>query len=141
MRASTAIPIALCTSEFTRFDLRDAVDRRAADVLQPDVAIVGGVTETMRIAHLCDTYQIELAPHLWGSAFSFMAGLSVAFASPAACILEYSLGANPMLHDLVEETITPTQGVFRPPTAPGLGATPVGAFVDEYTVVGGSSIG
>lgn len=134
VRASTSIPIALGESEFTRFDIRDAIDRRAADVLQPDVAIIGGVTEAMRIAHLCDAYQLELAPHLWGSAFSFMAGLSVAFASPAACILEYALGGNPMLHDLVVETIAPEEGVLPAPTAPGLGVTPDWAFVEAYTV-------
>ncbi|MBT8485104.1 MAG: mandelate racemase/muconate lactonizing enzyme family protein [Phycisphaerales bacterium] len=134
VRAATSIPIALGESESTRFDIRDAITHRAADVIQPDVAIIGGITETRRIAALCETHQLELAPHLWGSAFSFVAGLSVAFASPAACILEYSLGGNPMLHELVEETICPTDGGFAAPTRPGLGLTPVAAFVEEYTV-------
>jgi len=132
VRASSSVPIALGESEFTRFDIRDAIERRAMDVVQPDCAIVGGVTEAVRIAALCDTHQLELAPHLWGSAFSFMAGLHVAFASPSATILEYSLGGNPMLHDLVDETIAPTQGKFKRPTAPGLGLTPRQDFIDQY---------
>jgi D-galactarolactone cycloisomerase len=132
VRASTGIPIALGESEFTRFDIRDAIERRAADVLQPDTAIVGGITESVRIGHLCDTHQLELAPHLWGSAFSFMAGLHVAFASPAACILEYSLGGNPMLHELVTGAPAPTDGVMPCPTAPGLGVTPNQDFIDEH---------
>ncbi|MCA9297771.1 MAG: mandelate racemase/muconate lactonizing enzyme family protein [Phycisphaerales bacterium] len=134
VRASTSVPIALGESEFTRFDIRDAIEARAMDVVQPDAAIVGGVTECMRIARLCEAHQLELAPHLWGSAFSFMAGLHVAFASPASRILEYSLGGNPMLHELVEETVRPTDGRFGAPEAPGLGVTPVEAFIQEYEV-------
>lgn len=134
VRESTTIPIALGEIESTRFEFREILHRRAADVLQPDVAIVGGVTEAQRIAHMCESHQVELAPHLWGSAFSFMAGMHLAFASPAARILEYSLGGNPMLHDLVEQPMKPVDGTFAAPTAPGLGVTPVQAFVDEYTM-------
>lgn len=132
VRASTSVPIAIGESMSTRFEVRDAISLRAMDVIQPDAAIIGGITESMRISHLACTHQLQLAPHLWGSAFSFMAGLHVAFASPAACILEYSLGANPMLHDLVEETIEPTEGQFSAPTAPGLGVTPRQDFMDEF---------
>lgn len=132
VRSSTSVPIALGESEFTRFDIRDAILARAADVIQPDAAIIGGITETMRVSALCDAFQLELAPHLWGSAFSFMAGLHAAFASPAACILEYSLGGNPMLHDLVEETIAPNDGGFACPTGPGLGVTPRPEFIEAH---------
>ena len=50
VRAATAIPIAAGESEFTRHDFRDLIDARAVDVLQPDLAICGGITEAMRIA-------------------------------------------------------------------------------------------
>jgi len=136
VRASTDIPIALGESEFTRFDIREAIGARAVDVVQPDAAIVGGLTECARIAHLCETYQLEYAPHLWGSALSFMAGLHVAFASPASRILEYSLGGNPMLHELVEEDMQPADGRLSAPTAPGLGVTPKAAFIEEYDQAG-----
>ena len=134
VRAATSIPIAAGESEFTRFDIRDLIDAEAIDVVQPDTAIIGGVTETMRVAQLAHTYGLELAPHLWGSALSFMAGLHVAFASPAATILEFSLGANPMLHDLVEESIVAEDGRMAAPQRPGLGVTPRQDFVEEFRV-------
>jgi D-galactarolactone cycloisomerase len=134
VRAATSIPIAAGESEFTRFDIRDLIEARALDVVQPDPAIIGGITETVRVAQLAHTYGLELAPHLWGSAFSFMAGLHVAFASPAATILEFSLGGNPMLHDLVEETIAADDGAFLAPERPGLGVTPRPAFVEQFHV-------
>nr|NBU35002.1 mandelate racemase/muconate lactonizing enzyme family protein [Bacteroidota bacterium] len=132
VRQATSIPIALGESEFTAFDIRDLIEVRAMDVVQPDAAIIGGITESMRVAHLAHTFQLELAPHCWGSAFSFMAGVNVAFASPAAVVIEFSLGGNPMMYDLVNEKITVEKGMISAPTAPGLGLTPNWDFVHEF---------
>ncbi|ETZ22690.1 mandelate racemase/muconate lactonizing enzyme family protein [Pedobacter sp. V48] len=132
VRASTAIPIAAGESEYTSFDIRDLLEVRALDVIQPDAAIIGGISETMRVGHLASVNQLELAPHCWGSAFSFMAGLNVAFASQAATIIEFSLGGNPMMYDLVKEQIEVKAGVIGAPTAPGLGLTPNWDFVKEF---------
>jgi L-alanine-DL-glutamate epimerase-like enolase superfamily enzyme len=134
VRASTHVAIAAGESEFTRFDFGDLLDRRAVDVVQPDLAICGGPSEGRRIAAVAETHQVELAPHCWGSALSFRAGVSLAFASPAAAVIEYSLGANPLLHDLPEEAIAVTGGRIGAPTAPGWGVTPRPEFIDEYTV-------
>lgn len=132
VRAMTSIPIAAGESEFTRFEIRDLIDARAVDVVQPDAAIIGGITEAWRVAALAATYQLELAPHCWGSAFSFLAGVSLAFASPAAAIIEFSLGGNPMLHDLVNEAIAAEDGMIPAPTRPGLGLSVNWDFVTEY---------
>ncbi|MGB2760584.1 MAG: mandelate racemase/muconate lactonizing enzyme family protein [Maribacter stanieri] len=133
VRANTFIPIAAGESEYTAFDVRDLIAERALDVLQPDCAIIGGITEAMRVSQLAHTYQLELAPHCWGSAFSFMAGLSVAFASPSANVIEFSLGGNPMMYDLVEEDITvDKEGMLIAPDRPGLGLTPNWDFVKDF---------
>ncbi|TFV94570.1 mandelate racemase/muconate lactonizing enzyme family protein [Algoriphagus kandeliae] len=133
VRASTHIPIAAGESEYTAFDVRDLIGEKALDVIQPDCAIIGGITEAMRVAQLAHTYQLELAPHCWGSAFSFMAGASVAFASPSANVIEFSLGGNPMMYDLVKEKISVDQdGMLAKPDKPGLGLTPNWDFVNEF---------
>ena len=132
VRASTATPIALGESEFTCFDIRDLITHRALDVVQPDAAIIGGISEAMRVGHLAQAWQLELAPHCWGSAISFRAGVSIAFASPSATIIEFSLGGNPMMYDLVQENIETQNGMIPAPTEPGLGLTPNWDFVKEY---------
>jgi L-alanine-DL-glutamate epimerase-like enolase superfamily enzyme len=134
VRASTDIPIAAGESEFTRFDFRDLADARAVDIFQPDMAICGGITEAMRIAALASAYQIRVAPHMWGGALMFSAGVQVSAACPSVFILEYSLGANPMLHDLVEEEFAIENGEFVIPDRPGLGVTINEEFVRRYTV-------
>ena len=134
VRAATSIPIAAGESEFTRFEFADLIGHAAVDVVQPDLAICGGPTEGRRIAALAESHQLELAPHCWGSALSFAAGVALAFASPAARVIEYSLGANPFLHDLADGAPVPSAGVVAPPTAPGFGVTPRPDAVAEYTV-------
>ena len=62
------------------------------------------------------------------------AGMHVAAASPAGFILEYSLGANPLLHDLVEESFPVEGGYIDIPDRPGLGITINEDFVKRYTV-------
>lgn len=134
VRAHARMPIAAGESEFTRFDFRDLIRQRAADVLQPDLAICGGITEGRRIAALAEAHQLALAPHLWGSCLSFMAGLHLAFASPSAIILEYSLGANPLLRELPAEPILVQDGMIAAPTQPGLGVTLRQEFVERYAM-------
>ena len=132
VRASCHVPIATGESEFTRFDFRELCELRAADVLQPDLAICGGISEGMRIGALAAAFNLRLAPHLWTGAPAFMAGLHLAAASPAGFILEYSLGASPMLHELIEEDIAVEDGTIAIPDRPGLGITVSDDFVERH---------
>lgn len=134
VRASAMIPISAGESEFTRFDFRDLIDRRAVDILQPDLAICGGITETRRIDALAASYNLRLAPHLWAGAPAFFSGLHVTAASSSSFILEYSLGANPMLHDIIEEQIEVKDGMIEIPDRPGLGMTIKQDVLDKHTV-------
>ncbi|GIX46272.1 MAG: enolase [Candidatus Tectimicrobiota bacterium] len=132
VRASTTIPIASGESEFTRFDFRDLITLGAVDILQPDLAIMGGLTEGLRVAALASAFQLTVAPHLWGSALLFAAGLQLAAAVPNCTILEYSLGFNPLLHELALEPPVVRDGHIIIPDRPGLGVTPRPEFVAQY---------
>lgn len=134
VRASTDIPISAGESEFTRFEFQELAALRAVDIFQPDPAICGGITETMRIAALAQTHQIRLAPHLWGGPLHFAAGLHVCAVSPAATILEYSLGANPLMSDLPQEKLIVENGEMTIPDRPGLGISINQDFVARYAV-------
>jgi L-alanine-DL-glutamate epimerase-like enolase superfamily enzyme len=134
VRAATDIPIAAGESEFTRHDFRDLAMLGAVDIFQPDLAICGGITEAMRISALASAHNLKLAPHLWAGAPAFAAGLHVAAASPAGFIVEYSLGANPLLHDLVEESFPVHDGLIEIPDKAGLGITIREDFLAAHTV-------
>jgi L-alanine-DL-glutamate epimerase-like enolase superfamily enzyme len=132
VRAATDIPIASGESEFTRFDFRDLIELRAVDILQPDLSIAGGITEALRIEALASAHQLRFAPHLWGGALTFVAGLHVAAVASSGFILEYSLGANPMLHELALEDFPVVDGHIEIPERPGLGITIDEAFVERH---------
>jgi L-alanine-DL-glutamate epimerase-like enolase superfamily enzyme len=134
IRAATDIPIASGESEFTRFDFRDLVELRAVDILQPDLSIAGGITEALRIEALASSHQLRFAPHLWGGALTFAAGLHVAAVASSGFILEYSLGANPMLHELALEDFPVVDGHVEIPERPGLGVTVDEDFVARHRV-------
>ncbi|HEV7267253.1 MAG TPA: mandelate racemase/muconate lactonizing enzyme family protein [Falsiroseomonas sp.] len=132
VRRSSAVPISTGESEFTRHDFREIAELRGADVLQPDLAIAGGITEGVRIAAIASAFNLRLAPHLWSGAPAFAAGLHLAASQSAGFILEYSLGHNPMLHDLVEEGFPVADGMVDIPDRPGLGITVREEFLQQY---------
>ena len=134
VRRSTDIPIAAGESEQTRFAFREMIDARAVDICQPDPAIAGGITETQRICALAAASGLTVAPHLWGSAILFAAGLHLTISTPCATMVEFSRGHNPLLSDLVEEQVELEDGYVLAPSRPGLGLTLRRDFVKSITV-------
>ena len=134
LRAHCSIPVAAGESDATRFAFRDLAMLRAADILQPDLGFCGGISEAMRIAALASSFNLKLAPHLWAGAPAFFAGLHVCAAAASSFIVEYSLGANPMLHDLIDETVELRDGMVAIPDRPGLGITVSEKFLDAHAM-------
>ncbi len=132
VRRASSIPISTGESEFTRHDFREIAELRGADVLQPDLAIAGGISEGVRIGAIASAFNLRLAPHLWSGAPAFAAGMALAASQSAGFILEYSLGANPLLHELVRETFEVVNGQLEIPDRPGLGITVDEDFVRRY---------
>ncbi|QRM53708.1 mandelate racemase/muconate lactonizing enzyme family protein [Sinorhizobium sp. BG8] len=123
VRSAGNVPIAAGESEATRFAFRDLAVLKSVDIFQPDPAFCGGITEAMRIGAIASAFNLRFAPHLWAGAPCFFSGLHICAASPASFVIEYSLGANPMIHDLVEETVEVRDGMIAVPDKPGLGFT------------------
>lgn len=135
LRAATHIPIATGESEATRYAFRDIAVLRAADILQPDPGFCGGISEAMRIGTLASAFNLKLAPHLWAGAPCFFSGLHICAASPASFVVEYSLGANPMIHDIVLEDLKVEDGKIAIPDSPGLGLTMNEDFIEAHAVM------
>jgi L-alanine-DL-glutamate epimerase-like enolase superfamily enzyme len=132
VRASSTLPIAAGESEFTRFDFAGLIHHHAVDVLQPDPAITGGFTECLKIAALCEAHRLELAPHCWGSAISFRAGLTLAFASGAGVYMEVPMGGAPLLREMAKIDLDLKDGGLAAPAGPGWGVEPDPDFVRKF---------
>jgi L-alanine-DL-glutamate epimerase-like enolase superfamily enzyme len=57
------VPIATGEIHATRWDFRALILRQAADILQPDAPVVGGVSEWLRVARTAQTFDLPVAPH------------------------------------------------------------------------------
>lgn len=133
VRRSASLPIAAGESETSCFDFAELLERRAIDVLQPDLAIAGGFSEGQRIAALAWAARLELAPHCWGSAFSFQAARTLALASPAGTFVEVPMGGAPLLRELAPIDLALHDGALHAPQGPGWGVEPDPAFVKRFT--------
>lgn len=133
LRESTDIPLAAGESEQTRYPFRDLLEMRAVDWVQPDPSICGGLSEARHICSLASAYGVQAAPHLWGGAVLFAAGLHLAAATPNVTILEHCHGHNPLLREMVPEQFPLVDGCIEVNDRPGLGITPDPAFIAEYT--------
>lgn len=81
----------ICTGEnhYTRFQFQELFDRKAVDVIMPDLAKAGGCYEGKRIADLADLHYIPVAPHNVSSPLGMMAACHVCAAIPNFLVLEF----------------------------------------------------
>ena len=81
---ATSIPIATGEHEYTKYGFRELIESGAADIVQPDIGRVGGVTEWLKVAHLAHAFNLPVAPHALQ-----LAHLHVACATPNLKVVEY----------------------------------------------------
>ena len=122
VRQATSIPISTGENDFTHFDFRDIIAHEAADILQPDLAVVGGFTAARRVGTLAHAANLQVAPHIWGSALLFYASLQLAAALPNCPIVEFRQGGNPLFTELIAPPpAIDSEGCVAIPDGPGLG--------------------
>ena len=61
--AGGSLSVATGEHEYTRYGFRRLISRGGADIVQPDVGRVGGVTEWMKVAHMAHGFDLPVAPH------------------------------------------------------------------------------
>ena len=119
IRARSRVPIATGEHEYTRWGLKQLMDARAADVLQPDIYWAGGISEMLKIAALASTYELVLIPH--GHSTPATAQF-IAAQPPTLCpILEYLIKWNEIHQFFFRNPLKPVRGMITVPTAPGMG--------------------
>jgi galactonate dehydratase len=121
VRAVSPVPIAADERWYEPGRFREALERRAVDVLQPDVSHAGGLGETKRVAHLAHTHLIPVAPHNPVGPVMNAMTLHLAVAIPNLMVFETVSIDVPWRKELVRETLVFEDGAILAPTAPGLG--------------------
>ncbi|MGA7539832.1 MAG: mandelate racemase/muconate lactonizing enzyme family protein [Steroidobacteraceae bacterium] len=90
LREATEVRIA--AGEMTRqlHELRDLITIGAVDVVQPDAALVGGITGLRRIAAMAHEHQLVFTPHTWTNGMGLTANAHLVAGLADAPFLEYA---------------------------------------------------
>jgi L-alanine-DL-glutamate epimerase-like enolase superfamily enzyme len=111
------------------------LQRRAFDVVQPDVTKVGGISEERRIAWMAEENGVRFIPHGWNTALGLAADLQLVSASPGTDMVEYLTGS-PFIDDIVSRGWSIDQdGMLAIPDAPGLGIALDMDAIEKHTGV------
>lgn len=122
IRESTSTPICCGENVFLRHGFRTILEKRAADIVMPDLQKVGGLLEGRKIADMAHTYYVPFAPHCVVSPIGTMASAHVCAAVPNFLVLEWHwIQRLQLWKDFVKEGDIIEKGFVPVTDRPGLG--------------------
>lgn len=126
LRAQTTTPIAAGELAGDIWPIRELIERRAVDIIQPDAMFTGGITGAVQIARMAQIAGLGFAPHTWsGNGIGLIANLHVLGATHGA-FLEYPYDPPSFVVEtrdamLAEPLGIEPDGTVLLPKGPGLG--------------------
>lgn len=132
--------IAAGEAHYGRFEFKRLIDG-AVDIVQPNLARCGGLSEARTIAKLATTENIGVRPHVWNSAVGLAAAVQFAASVPAyphsrtapdPMLVEFDRSENPLRTELLKTPFDPFGGELDVPQKPGLGIEVDEGAVAEY---------
>ena len=116
-----ALPIAAGEHWASRWQFREVIEEELIGIARPDITLVGGISEALKIAHWCETHYIDIIPHGPLGPVSTAACNHLCFAVPNVALGDASPHSSTLLWDVFPVQPTFDQGTMTPPETPGLG--------------------
>ncbi len=121
-RQSAGVPISVSEMLLSRADYAQALSSHAADYVMIDPTWVGGISETVRLAHLAQAYNVPVTMHDCTGPLTLFAGLHVNAAVPGCCFQEtVRAHIRTFYADLIDTNVVIRNGEAELPCGPGLG--------------------
>ena len=122
VRASTKTPICCGENLYMRYAFREVLEKRAADIIMPDIQKCGGLLEARKIADMAHTYYVPMAPHCVVSPVGTMASCHVCAAIPNFLVLEWHwIGHLALWRSFAKEGEIIDKGFVTVTDKPGIG--------------------
>ncbi len=142
VRAGQPIPVAGGETWHGRYGMRQPLETRAVDILQPDICGTGGFSEMRRVADMAAMQGVRLVPHVWGTGIALAASLQFMAAlppnpprrDPVEPILEFDRTPNPFRQAVLMHPIEHKAGTVAIPDGPGLGIAINREALVQYTL-------
>jgi len=113
------IPVATGERLTTKNEFSSILRQGAATIVQPALGRAGGIWETKKIAILAETYNAQVAPHLYAGPVEWAANVQLAASIPNILMAETI--ETPFHNALIKNSIEVQDGYIPVPTGPGLG--------------------
>ncbi len=120
LRPMTTVPLTHGEEWGLRWDFNRLVESHDIDFIRATLPNVGGITEMMKVAAMCETHAVGIIPHFTGPiATAALVNCLSTFSGPV--MLEYNYGGRPI--DYLPECLDFKNGKAYTNQRPGLGAT------------------
>lgn len=132
LRAGLTVPLATGESLYSRYEFLELLAAGGADIVQPDICVVGGLLEMRKIAVIAEAHYATVAPHNPMGPLATAVNVHFCAACPNFKVLEYKL---PDDAPYVADPYLPRDGYLElRPDRPGWGVTIDEAALkrDEY---------
>lgn len=131
--ASIPMPVATGEIEATRWGFRDIIEANAAQILQPDAVVLGGITEWIKVAHLAAAHDYPVAPHWNANVHAHLVaavanGLNVEYFHLDEDIYNFERLIDP------ENRLVVVNGMIRVPDRPGIGVILNQQIIETYRI-------
>lgn len=122
IRREIGVPMVIGEATYTKTGFRPLLEKRSADILNPDVACVGGILELKEIGAMAESFLVAMSPHNYNSTLVALAStVHVSATMPNFIITEYFLPFVDFCDKISPNQLKPKDGYIELPTAPGLG--------------------
>ncbi|MDP3062553.1 MAG: enolase C-terminal domain-like protein, partial [Chloroflexota bacterium] len=111
----------------------EVFEKRAADILNPDIANCGGILELKEIAAMAEPYYVVMSPHNYNSTtMALAATVNLCAAIPNFLITEYFVNFTKVGNEVCVNPLKVENGYIKIPTGPGLGVEINEAALAKY---------
>ena len=122
VRRAISLPVVTGEELYTKNEFRDVFEKRAADILNPDVCNCGGILELREIGAMAEAYHVAIAPHNYNSTtVGLAATLHASAGMPNFLITEYFVNFEAVGREIAHQAFTVEDSFITLPDAPGLG--------------------
>lgn len=124
--------VAAGESEYSLHGFLNYIQKRAIDIVQPDVTKTGGITMFRKIVDMCEIWNRMVVPHGFSSIVNVAANLQLVASMPRVSLLEFRRTPSPLISKLAKNPPAYESGYLKIPTGPGLGLEIDYSIVEKY---------
>jgi galactonate dehydratase len=134
---SSNIPICVGENLYLAYQFQTLLEKRAADIIMPDIQKCGGIGEGQRIANVANLHYVPFAPHMVSSPYGMMASAHLCASVPNFYMMEtYQPALTTGWAGIMENTPVIEKSFLKVSEKPGIGLDLIEDGIRKYATPG-----